>query len=374
MKVVRSFKFAIRPSRTQAAALDAMLGDCCALYNAALEQRITAYRRCGVSLNYSKQCAELKAVRSDDPDFARWGFTTLQQVLRRLDKTFSAFFKRGKGFPRFRSRARFDSLDMRLSDGLTIRKTGRIRVVGVPGEIKVRWHRAMPDGAKVSHAVLSRKSGKWFICFRVEWDEAVAVHPGLTVGIDLGLNSLIATSEGEAIAAPRFARTASSKLRRHQRALARCKKGSKRRIKAKKRLAVASARIANQRRDFAHKLTRSLVDRFSLIAFENLNLNGLRRGKMARSVHDAAWSQIIQFATYKAESAGGSVVLVNARGTSQTCPDCGDTKPKKLSERTHRCDCGCVLDRDVAAAKIVLQRAISGLETSLRTSSQRVAA
>lgn len=372
--MIRSFKFRIRPNRAQTEALDAMLGDCCTLYNACLEQRIDAYRRRGVSLRYGQQAAELKAVRAADPAFARWSFTTLQQVLRRLEKTFAAFFKRGRGFPRFRSRSRFDSADMRVGDGLTIRRTGRIGFVGVPGEIKVRWHRALPEGAKLGHAVLSRKAGKWFVCFQAEFESEAVTHTGPAVGIDLGLNSLIATSEGETIRAPRFARKAAASIRRHQRTLARCKRGSKRRLKAKARLAAASARIANQRRDFAHKLSRSLVDRFGLIAFENLNLNGLKRGRLARSVHDAAWSQLVQFTTYKAESAGGSVVLVDPRGTSQTCPDCGTVKPKRLSERMHRCDCGCALDRDVAAAKIVLQRATSGPGTGLRNTSQRVAA
>ncbi len=372
--MIRSFKYRLRPSGVQEALLDAMLGDCRTLYNACLEQRIDAYRRRGVSLRYCNQAAELKAVREADPAFARWSFTTLQQVMRRVDKTFAAFFKRGRGFPRFRARSRFDSLDMRVGDGLTIRKTGRIGVVGVPGQIKVRWHRALPDGTKLGHAVLSRQAGKWFVCFQAEFEAETTTHTGPAVGIDLGLNSLIATSEGETIQAPRFARKAAAALRRHQRALARCKRGSNRRRKVKARLAAASGRVANQRRDFAHKLSRSLVERFGLIAFENLNLNGLKRGMLARSVHDAAWSQLVQFTTYKAESAGGSVVLVDPRGTSQTCPDCGTIKPKRLTERMHRCACGCTLDRDVAAAKVVLIRATSGPGTGLRDTSQRIAA
>lgn len=372
--MIRSFKFHIRPNKEQAEALDALLGDACTLYNACLEQRIDAYRRRGVSLRYGNQAAELKAVRAADPAFVRWSFTTLQQVLRRVDKTFAAFFKRGHGFPRFRSRTRFDSVDMRVGDGLTIRKTGRLGVVGVPGQIKVRWHRDLPEGATLGHAVLSRKAGKWFVCFQVEFKAEAATHTGPAVGIDLGLNSMIATSDGETIEAPRFARKAAAALRRHQRALARCKRGSNRRRKAKARLATASAHVANQRRDFSHKLSRSLVERFGLIAFEKLNLNGLKRGMLARSVHDAAWSQLVQFTTYKAEGAGGSVVLVDPRGTSQTCPDCGTIKPKRLSERMHRCDCGCALDRDVAAAKVVLLRATSGSGTDLRTISQRIAA
>ena len=370
----RAFKYRIRPNKAQSVALDAMLGDCCALYNGCLEQRIDAYRRRGVSLRYGNQASELKAVREADPALARWSFTALQQVVRRVDKTFTAFFKRGRGFPRFRARSRFDSVDMRVGDGLTIRKSKRLGIVGVPGEIKVVWHRDMPIDAKLGHAVISKQAGKWFACFQAEFDAVIPEVTGPSIGIDLGLNSLIATSEGETVKAPQFARKAAGVLRRRQRALARCKRGSKRRRKAKLRLAVASAKVANQRRDFAHKLSRSLVDGFSLIAFENLNLDGLKRGMLARSVHDAAWSMIVQFTTYKAEGAGKSVALVDPRHTSQTCPECGTIKPKLLSERMHRCECGCTLDRDVAAAKVVLMRAEPGPGTGLQAPSQRNAA
>lgn len=372
--MIRTFKFRIRPNRAQGEALDAMLGDCRALYNACLEQRVDAYRRRGVSLRYGDQAGELKAVREAAPGLARWSFTALQQVLRRVEKTYAAFFRRGRGFPRFRSRSRFDSVDMRVGDGLTIRKTRRLGIVGVPGQIKVVWHREMPPGAKLGHAIITRKAGKWFVCFQAEFEAEVAANAGPAVGIDLGLNSLIATSEGETVQAPRFARKAAASVRRHQRAVARCKRGSNRRRKAKGRLAAASAKVANQRRDFAHKLSRSLVDRFSLIAFENLNLTGLKRGMHARSVHDAAWSQLVQCVTYKAEGAGTTVALVDPRGTSRECPDCGAIRAKRLSERRHTCGCGCDLDRDVAAARIVLRRATSGPGTGLRAPSQRVAA
>lgn len=345
----------------------------CNLYNACLQQRIEAFRRRGLSLRYGNQAAELKACRLADPDgLGRWSFSALQQVLRRLDQTYAAFFKRGHGFPRFRASARFHSATFRVGDGLTIKRDRRIGVVGVPGGIKVIWHRDLPPGAKLGTAILTRQQGKWFAVFSVEAQFAETCGTG-SVGIDLGLNALIATSDGETVEAPRFARKSQKAQRRRQRALARCKRGSKRRLKAKARLAVGSAKISNQRRDFAHKLSRSLVSRYGAIAFEDLNLTGLKRGMLARSVHDAAWSLLVQLTTYKAENAGGSVVMVDPRGTSQTCPECGTTKAKTLSTRTHACECGMVLDRDVAAAMVVHQRAF-GSGHGPRDTSQRVAA
>lgn len=375
-----SYKFRIFPNRVQSDELDGMLGSFCGLYNAALQQRIEAYRRRGVTLRYGSQAAELKAVREADPALAGYSFSAEQQVLRRLDKAFAAFFRRVKsgakpGFPRFQARARFDSAEFRVGDGLTIRKSGRLGVVGIPGEVKVKWHRALPEGATAGAAVLSRSCGKWYACFQVEVPDAETVErPFCPVGIDLGLTSLVALSTGRTVPTPRWTKDAARRLRVAQRAVARKRRHSKRQRKAKLRAAQLHARVAGQRRDFSHKLSREIVDRFSHIALENLNVKGLAAGMLAKSVHNAAWSQLVQHVTYKAASAGSVVALVDPRGTSQTCPECGTIKPKRLSERTHRCQCGCILDRDVAAARVILRRASFRPGTGLLARSEPVAA
>ena len=378
--MILSYKYRLFTTAAQETALTGMLGAFADLYNAGLQQRIEAYQRRGISLRYGNQAAELKAVRAADGRLAGYSFSAEQQVLRRLDKTFAAFFgriKRGAkpGFPRFRAKARFDSAEMRVGDGLTIRKSKRVGIVGIPGEIKVKWHRDIPAGAKLGAAVVSRKAGKWFVCFQVELPEAEPIErPFAPVGIDMGLTSLVALSTGETVPTPQCTKNAAKALRRAQRAVARKKRHSKRQRKAKLRVARLSARVANQRRDFSHKLSRSLVDRFSHIAMEDLNIKGLAAGMLAKSVHNAAWNQLVQYVQYKAASAGAVVTLVDPRGTSQTCPECGTIKRKTLAVREHRCDCGCVLDRDVAAARIVLLRADFRPGHGLRDTSQRIAA
>jgi putative transposase len=351
----------------QISLLQEMLKDFCALYNAGLQQRIEAYRRRGVTIKFAQQSAEVKLVRAEDrAGIGRWSSDALGQVLRRLDQTYTAFFRRGRGFPRFRAASRFHSAKYRLGDGLTIKKDRRISILGIPGGIKTVWHRDFPPEAKIGTGIITQQLGKWYIVFSVEAEFNEICGMG-TVGIDLGLSSLIATSDGETVEAPRFAHRAQKAQRRRQRALARCMRGSKRRLKAKARFATRSAKIANQRRDFAHKLSRSLVSRYGGIAFEELNIAGLKRGMLARSVHDAAWSTLVQLTTYKAESAGASVVMVDPRYTSQTCPSCGAIKAKTLMVRTHSCECGMILDRDVAAAMVVRQRAFgSGQEHCLQ--------
>ena len=181
-------------------------------------------------------------------------------MLRRPHQAYAAFFKRGHGFPRFRAAARYHAATFRSGDGLTLKKDRHLGVVGVPGGIKAVWHRDLPEDATLATAILTRQQGKWYVVFSVEAAFAETCATG-TVCIDLGLNSLVATSDGETISVPRYARQAHKAQRRRQRQLARCKIGSKRRLKAKARLAAASAKIARQRRDHLHKLLRALVSR-----------------------------------------------------------------------------------------------------------------
>lgn len=354
-----SYKYRLEPNRTQGAALAAMLADFCDLYNAGLQQRIEAYQRCGLSLNYGMQAAELRTVRAECADLARWSFSAEQQVLRRLDRAFKAFFgriKRGEnGFPRFRAKARYHAAEMRVGDGLTIRKSGRLGFVGVSGEIKVRWHRTLPS--KPASAILTRQNGKWYVVFHVEVAAAAAHANTNTIGIDLGLTALVALSNGEKVERPRWTKRTEKGLRRRQRALARCKRGSKRRARRKIVLAKYHAHIAALRSDHLHKESRKLVNQFGRIGAEDLNIKGLARGMLAKHVNDASWATLIAMLTYKAERAGCQLIKVDPRGTSQECPECGQVAVKTLAERVHCCDCGCVLDRDVASAMVVHFRA-----------------
>ena len=126
-------------------------------------------------------------------------------------------------------------------------------------------------------------------------------------------------------------------------------------------------KVAARRRDFLHKLSRRIVREHSHIALENLNVKGLARTMLAKAVHNAAWAQLSAMLSYKAANAGGGVVLVDPRGTSQTCPECGLIRPKTLAERVYCCDCGCTLDRDVAAAQVVhLRASVLGRDTAFR--------
>lgn len=305
------------------------------------------------------QITSLPRIRSDLPHIGRWSATAQQQIMRKVEKTFSAFFgriRRGEkaGFPRFKARDRYHAADFRVGDGITLRKSSKLRFVGVPGEIKVRWHRELPS--EPASAILTRQGGKWYIVFHVEVVTAERSSPDC-VGIDLGLTSFAALSTGESIARQRITKTNERKLRRLQRALSRSRKRSRTWRKRKAAVTAHQAYIANVRRDFLHKQSRALANRFGRIGVEALNIKGLARGMLAKDVHDASWGTFISMLRYKAANAGGDLIEIDPRGTSQTCPECGTVKAKTLAEREHRCDCGCVLDRDVAAAMVVHFRA-----------------
>lgn len=298
--MILSFNYRLFTTAAQEAGLAGMLGAFCDLYNAGLQQRIEAYRRQRISLRYGNQASELKAVRQADERLAGYSFSAEQHVLRRLDKAFAAFSGRVErgARPGFRAKARFDSAEFRVGNGLTIRKSRKLGVLGIPGEIKVRWHRDLPADVKLGAAVISRKAGKWFVCFQMEVPDAEPVErPFAPVGIDIGLTSLVALSTGKTVPTPQHTKNASKALRKAQRAVARKKRHSKRQRKAKLRVARLTAHVANQRRDFSHKLARRLADEHSHIAFEDLNTQGRAAGMLGKAVHNAAWPQLVQHVT-----------------------------------------------------------------------------
>ncbi len=360
--VHRTLKYRLYPTKTQFQLLDSQLSEARHLYNAALQERRDAWRQ-GVSLNYCDQANQLKEIR-EAGDLELVNFSACQDVLRRVDKTFKAFFRRVKageeaGYPRFKSSDRFNSFTFPAwGDGCHITDAGRLKVQGV-GIIKIKMHR--PVAGKIKMLTLKRDVGKWYGCFNVMFDTDSLTPQTNAIGIDVGLNSFVALSDGQLIPNPRNLKTGFVQLRRCQRKVARRKKGGANRRKAVRLLQKAHAHIRNQRSDFQHKLSRHLADNYGLIVVEDLNIKGLSRGMLAQSVADAGWGSFLAKLAYKAEEAGGQLVRVNPNGTSQVCSQCGclPDVPKTLSDRVHSCShCGLVIDRDVNAARNILNRAL----------------
>jgi putative transposase len=354
-----AFKYRIYPTRLQVAFLDGELREACSLYNAAKQERDDAWKTCRKSINYYEQANQLKAMRADGC-LTLSNFSCCQDVLRRVDKTYKTFFarvKRGEkpGFPRYRSFRRYDSITFpSYGDGCRLLDTGKLRVQGA-GHIKVKLHR--PVEGQIKTVTIKREAGRWFACFSVEREAAPLPPSEFATGIDVGLNSFAVLADGSEIDNPRHYRNAEARLRRCQRKVARRNKGGNRRRKAVRLLQRAHIHLRNQRANFHHALSRWLVNVYGMIAVEDLNVKGLCGGMLAKSVHDAGWSQFVSMLSYKAECAGRRVVRVDPRGTSQTCV-CGASVPKTLADRWHDCPaCGLSLSRDHVSAQLILSRA-----------------
>ena len=359
----RTYKYRLYPNKEQTIALEHQLSEARSLYNAALQERRDAWKMQRVSRNYYDQANQLKEIR-DEGNLGLANFSACQDVLRRVDKTFKAFFRRIKagekaGYPRFKLRDRFDSYSFPAwGDGCHLTDAGRVKIQGI-GTVKLKLHRSIAGGIKT--LTLKREAGKWYACFSVMVNVSAMIPSTGAIGIDVGLCSFAALSNGELVANPRNLKAGLGKLRRCQRKVARRKKGSTSRRKAVRLLQQAHAHVRNQRSDFQHKLSRQIADSYGLIAVEDLNIKGLSRGMLARSVNDAGWGMFLAKLAYKVEETGGVLVKVNPNGTSQVCSQCGclPDVPKTLAERIHFCpSCGLVIDRDVNAARNILRRGL----------------
>ena len=360
----KAYKFRLWTNANQERELGIMLETHRRLYNAALAQRKWFYDEWQISRSYSAQSGWFKDERETNHWFAAINFSSAQATLRRLDKAFANFFRRVKageepGYPRFKSADRFSCvLFPSHGDGIRL-KGNKLRVQHV-GTIRVCLHREV-DG-KIKTLSIKREAAKWFLVIACEVPESVSVGNILpAVGLDVGLTHFATTSDGEKITNPRYLKKELPELRRAQRSVSRKKKGGSNRRKAKRRVRRIHARVTNLRYEHRHKVANDLISRYGKIAVESLNVRGMvKNRRLSRAISDVGWSRFVEVLTHKAERAGGEVIQVSPNYTSQICSACGETVPKKLGERVHRCDCGLVMDRDENAARNILERALPG--------------
>ena len=288
----RTFKYRLYPNRWQREKLRATLDVCRELYNAAFEERREAWSSHRKSIHYLEQANQLPDIKAVREDFRAVHSQILQDVLRRIDKTFQAFFlrcRRGKvpGFPRFRSESRYDSFSYPQAG---FKLSGRLSLSKI-GDIKMKLHR--PIKGQIKTLTIKRENGMWYACFSciVEPEPLPANHKA--TGLDVGLCSFVTLSDGTKIGNPRLFRKAQKHLRRAQRRVARREKFSKRWKKAVRRVAKMHRKVFNQRNDFQHKLSRDLVNNYGLIFVEDLNVKGLSRGLLAKSVQRCRMGSVL---------------------------------------------------------------------------------
>jgi putative transposase len=365
----------LRTNKEQDAALDFLLWQARIVYNAALDQRIQVYRETRKTLNYVTQWPYFRDFRNSNPEtIGKLNCSCLQHLLRRLDKAYAKFFRSIRsnepgGRPKFKNRKQFSTIEFTYADGCKLQfdANGKVRLyIQNVGVIRMCYHRPVPENSTIKHVAIKRKNGHWYASLMLELPVPELSPPSsVAIGIDFGLASLITTSDGTRIGNPRWMKQQLATLRVLQRRGTRRVKGSHRRVKAFHQVNLLHERIANKRRDYYHKLTCQLVNQNALIAIENLPLAFMNQNKrLSRASLDASFAEFRQKLEYKAYAAGVQVIAVTPYNTSQRCSGCGELVPKDLDTRIHVCPhCGLVLDRDVNAARNILQAALAQVNT-----------
>ena len=320
-------------------------------------------------VNYGTLC-RLTTELSNSPEFSFVGklnSMARQASAERAWFSISRFYdncQRGlakKGYPKFKKFSR--SVEYKTSGWKLTEDKKFIHITDKTGIGKLKligtFNREILDKSTIKRVRLIKRADGFYCQFvldieRVETFEST----GKEVGIDLGLNNFLTDSNGDKIDNPRFLRKSEKRLKKAQRKLSKKKKGSQKRLKQKSKVARLHLKVSRQRKDFAVKTAKALIQSNDLVVYEDLKVsNMVKNPKLAKSISDASWSMFTDWLDYFGKIHGKFVVAVNPQYTSQQCSSCGNIVKKTLSVRTHVCSCGCVLDRDENAAINILARA-----------------
>ena len=380
--------FRLRPTARQHVALAACVQAHRELYNAALQERRDGWAHSKTRIGYGDQSAQLTEIRSVRPDQGVWSFSSQQATLRRLNKAFAGFFRRVKagqkpGYPRFKGKARFDSVEWpKDGDGARwLPEQRRVYLQGI-GQVKVEAHRLVQGRVKTIQ--IKRQGRRWMLVLSCD---DVPANPlpatGRQAGVDVGIVSFATTSDGEHIDNPRWMRTAAGRLTGAQQRLQRARRGGKNREARRETVAARHRKIANQRKDFHHKHARTLVARYELLVVEDLEIaNMVRRARplpdpdnagqflsngaraksgLNRSISDAGWGQFVSILRAKAEDAGRTLIEVDPRHTSDGCERCGHAAPEnRRTQAEFECQqCGHRAQADEHAARNLLRAGLA---------------
>jgi len=351
---VKSYKYRIYPTIKQSKMLEETLANCQRLYNVALEHKREVYRITKKNISCNEQQKELSSIRKTFPEYSKIHSQVLQNVFVRVDLAFEGFFRRIKisnkqcGFPRFKSKDSYNSFCFPQS-GFAI-KNNKVEISKI-GLIKTKFHRSIPVDNKIKTCTIKKEGSLWHIIFVCETPKIIKQEASScnAIGIDLGLTDFAVLSNGEKISNPKYLKKSEIKLKKIQREYSK-----KRNKKNKHKLQNIHKKIANQRKDFQHKLSRKLVNSFNFIIYEDLTIKKMienNKYNLQKHIHDASWRTFILMLKYKAENAGTYTIAINPKGTTQQCSSCNSVTTKSLNVRLHNCTyCGFVANRDYNAA------------------------
>lgn len=351
----KTYRFRLAPTKGHVRRLEQTLDLCRWVYHETLAYRKRAWEERREHVGLYATHALLPGWKAQRPELKQVYAHVLQDVQNRMHLAFAAFFRRVKrdekaGYPRFKGKGWYDSFTFKQA-GFGFKLDRRWLEVSKIGRVRMIVHRPI-EGTIKTLTIRRTSTGKWYACSSVEVEPASLPKTQRAVGIDVGLTHAATLSMGEQIANPRFFRTDEKALAKAQRKLAHAEKGTPERAKRRKVVAHIHERIAARRKDFAHQLSRRLVNEFGIIVFEDLSIaRMMKRHPLAKSIADAAWGQLQRYTRSRAASAGRTYLEVDPRGTSQRCSRCHGAVKKDLSVRVHQCPyCGLAIDRDLNAA------------------------
>jgi len=352
MGMNRAWRYRLYPSKIQEQELNNYLYECKDLWNVLLEHTKEYYEE---TRKFPTR-KQLYLLTKGTPLLSQ----VAQNVADRLAKSLKGMIARKKsgmkaGFPRFKPIERMKSFTY-PQFGF---KLGERLELSDIGNISIKKHRNIKGKTKTL-TIKKSPSGKWFAILSSEFEkEPDRKKQGPAVGIDLGIEHFAYLSDGTIIENPKHLKETEERIKKAQRRLSKKKKGSRNREKARVKVAIAHERLRDKRRDSIHKASRKLVEEYSFLALENLNVAGMARGFLAKEVRNCSWAEFLSMLRYKAEEAGCEVVLVESANTTQECSSCGLMQKKSLVERWHDCLCGASMHRDLNAAMNILSRATS---------------
>jgi putative transposase len=376
-----TYRYRIYPNAQQELQMLEWLETCRRVYNYAVRERkdwINS-RKCDVNVcslqseyiipadapypDYYKQKKALTEAKKTNPQMRAVYSQVLQDVIGRVDSAFAFMKQRGYGFPRFKKFGQFKSFlfPQMSSDAI---QGNQIKLPKI-GLVTINLHRPIPDGFKLKTARIVRKASGWYVVLALQIDVKIPDVPphGQAIGVDVGLEYFLSTSDGEQVKRPRFFNALHRKLELLQRRLRNKKKGSNNRHKLNQKIGRVHEQIANCRRDFHSKLAHKLCDRAGMIFVEDLDFRIMAKGMLGKHCLDAALGQfvneVLPWVCWKRDVYYGKI---DASGTSQECPDCGASVKKDLSVRIHQChECGSVKPRDIASGQVIVKRGLTAV-------------
>ncbi|NER03236.1 MAG: transposase [Okeania sp. SIO3C4] len=374
--ITLTYQYKLRPKKQQEAEINLILDVCKSVYNYALRERKdwlssrkSSIKSCSIVSeyiipadapypNYNNQAKSLTIAKKTYSRLKSVNAQVLQQTLKTLDRAFSDMKSLGKGFPRFKKKLRSFVFPAMLKNCLGC---GQVKLPQL-GWIKIRQSRQYPDGFQAKQARIIKKATGYYLMITFTSSELVPDNPvgKVSLGVDAGVESFIATSEGRLTKAPKFLLYQLRELKLLQRRLKKKKIGSNNWLKSQNKIARLHEKIANARRDWHFKLAHQLCDLADNIFVEDMNFKSWSKGIVKKQSLDSGIGQFInEILPYICWKRGKYYAKIDKNYTSQECPKCGHRQKKKLSDRKHNCShCNYQENRDVAAAKVIRNRGL----------------